>query len=346
MAVMSKFGSREDAMLHGRLTAWDFASCLAQWSNNASNEVFVDFDSLQEIENPVNLNFHHHEELVNRSEDELKTYHDILTEPFPQRTRSIRHWYEKCVRRIQQEGSSSNTSIQPLDLDFICEGIKTAATVRFFGGSSLRILRQFLERGVAGKMKCHLQVVSLRMRDFFFMLYDTNKIQGSCDMSANLFANQFNIALNREAAKVVLERSTEFSQFTVVPSHTAQSIKYSALGLKHIGGHCLEKRILGFNCHEDPLDIVTNEVCLEDKYPDQQYSMPDLTAFLCALLPGFLGSTLGFIEVDEKDSNGALLFRPSDRGIQMFDKSDSQALKESDVIDVFEKLARGEVLLD
>jgi hypothetical protein len=26
---------------------------------------------------------------------------------------------------------------------------------------------------------------------------------GSCDMSANLFANQFNIALNREAAKAV-----------------------------------------------------------------------------------------------------------------------------------------------
>ncbi|KAM0290737.1 hypothetical protein ACHAO9_004659 [Fusarium lateritium] len=324
---MSKFGSREDAMLHGRLTAWDFASCLAQWSNNASNEVFVDFDSLEEIENPVNLNFHHHEELVNRSEDELKAYHDILTVPFPQRTQSIRHWYEKCVGRIQQEESNSSTSIQPLNLDLVCEEIKTAATVRFFGGSSLRILRQCLERGVAGKMKCHLQV-------------------GSCDMSANLFANQFNIALNREAAKVVLERSTEFSQFTVVPSHTAQSIKYSALGLKHIGGHCLEKRILGFNCHEDPIDIVTNKVCLEDKYANQQYSMPDLTAFLCALVPGFLGSTLGFIEVDEKDSNGALLFRPSDRGIQMFDKSDSQALKESDVIGIFESIARGEVLLD
>lgn len=174
----------------------------------------------------------------------------------------------------------------------------------------------------------------------------TNKIQGSCDMSANLFANQFNIALNREAAKTVLERSTEFSQFTVVPSHTAQSIKYSALGLKHIGGHCLEKRILGFNCREDPIDIVTNKVCLEDKYPDQQYSMPDLTAFLCALVPKSLGSKLGFIQVDEKDSNGALIFKPSGEGIQMFDKSDSQVLEESDVIDVFERIARGEVLLD
>lgn len=181
MAVMSKFGSRKDAMLHGRLTAWDFASCLAQWSNNASNEVFVDFDSLEEIDNPVNLNFHHHEELVNRSEDELKTYHDILTEPFPQRTESIRYWYENCVRRIQHEETSSNTSVEPLDLDFVCEEIKTAATVRFFGGSSLRILRQFLERGVADKMKCHLQVVSLKMQNSLFVwLLTKSRVPAIC----------------------------------------------------------------------------------------------------------------------------------------------------------------------
>lgn len=74
--------------------------------------------------------------------------------------------------------------------------------------------------------------------------------------------------------------------------------------------------------------------------------MPDLTAFLCALVPNSLGPKLGFIQVDEKDSNGALIFKPSDEGIQMFDKSDSQVLTESDVIDVFEKIARGEVLLD
>lgn len=174
----------------------------------------------------------------------------------------------------------------------------------------------------------------------------TNNYQGSCDMSANLFANQFNIALNREAAKTVLNRSTEFSKFTVVPSHTAQSIKYSALGLKNAGGHCLEKRILGFNCREDPFKIVTNVVSLDGQYPEKAYAMPDLTAFLCALLPDYMGSKLGFIEVDEKNSNGALLFRPSDKGIQMYDLSGSKTLTESEVTRVFEAIARGEVLLD
>ncbi|QPC71724.1 hypothetical protein HYE68_002476 [Fusarium pseudograminearum] len=330
MAVKSKYGPKDNAALHGRLTAWDFASCLAEWSNNALNEVFVDFESLDEIDNPVNLNFHHHEELVNRSADELEAYDDILNEPFPQRTKILQHWYEGCVKRITQKESNSNTSIKPLNLDAVYNAIEAAASVRFFGGSSLRILRLFLDKGVASKIKCHLQV-------------------GSCDMSANLFANQFNIALNREAAKTVLSRSTEFSKFTVVPSHTAQSIKYSALGLKNAGGHCLEKRILGFNCREDPLKIVTNSVSLDGQYSDKAYPMPDLTAFLCALVPEYMesmGSKLGFIEIDEKDSNGALLFRPSDKGIQMYDLSESTTLTESEVTGVFEKIARGEVLLD
>jgi hypothetical protein len=168
-------------------------------------------------------------------------------------------------------------------------------------------------------------------------------------MSANLFANQFNIALNREAAKTVLNRSTEFLKFTVVPSHTAQSIKYSALGLKNAGGHCLEKRILGFNCREDPFRIVTNNVSLDGQYSDKAYPMPDLTAFLCALIPEYMegiGSKLGFIQVDEKDSNGALLFKRSDEGIQMYNLDKSETLTESQVTGVFEKIARGEVLLD
>jgi len=46
-------------------------------------------------------------------------------------------------------------------LDKVLNRIQTAGSVRFFGGSSLRILQQFLDRGVASKIKCHLQVVSL-----------------------------------------------------------------------------------------------------------------------------------------------------------------------------------------
>jgi predicted DNA-binding protein YlxM (UPF0122 family) len=162
MAVKSEYGAKDDAVLHGHLSAWDFASCLAEWSKNALNEVFVDFESLDEIENPVNLSVHHHEELANRSADELKEYNNILKEPFPQRTQSLQNWYERCIKRIEHDECNSNTSVQPLDLNAVYDAIKTAASVRFFGGSSLRILRQFLDEGVAGRIECHLQVVCLQ----------------------------------------------------------------------------------------------------------------------------------------------------------------------------------------
>ncbi|KAI7764927.1 hypothetical protein ACKAV7_012647 [Fusarium commune] len=298
MAVKPKYGSINDATLHARLSALDLATCLSEWSNNNPIEVLVDYETLKHIENPVNLHMHHHEELVNRTENELKEYYDILKKAlhFGRRTDNLRGWYNKCIWRLEHDRKLSDISVEQLVLDKVLNRIQTAGSVRFFGGSSLRILQQFLDRGVASKIKCHLQV-------------------GSCDMSANLFSNQFNIALNQQAAKIVLRRSVEFAEFTVVPSHTAQSIKYLALGLKKFGGHCIEKRILGFNCHEEPLKIVTNQVSLEQQYSDKAYSMPDLTSFLCALVPGHMGSKPGYIEVDEQEG-GTLLFKKSDKGIQ------------------------------
>jgi hypothetical protein len=73
--------------------------------------------------------------------------------------------------------------------------------------------------------------------------------------------------------------------------------------------------------------------------------MPDLTAFLCALIPEYMegmGSKVGFIQVDKKDSNGALLFRRSDEGIPMYDLDNSGTLTESQVTGVFEAMATGE----
>ncbi|RKK78836.1 hypothetical protein BFJ69_g5310 [Fusarium oxysporum] len=327
MAVKPKYGSINDATLHARLSALDLATCLSEWSNNNPIEVLVDYETLEHIENPVNLHMHHHEELVNRTENELKEYYDILKKVlhFGRRTDTLRGWYNKCIWRLEHDRKLSDISVERLVLDKVLNRIQTAGSVRFFGGSSLRILQQFLDRGVASKIKCHLQV-------------------GSCDMSANLFSNQFNIALNQQAAKIVLSRSAEFAEFTVVPSHTAQSIKYSALGLKKFGGHCIEKRILGFNCHEEPVKIVTNQVSLEQQYPDKSYSMPDLTSFLCALVPGHMDSKPGYIEVDEQEG-GTLLFKKSDKGIPMFDLDGVKELDEEQITTIFESLTRGEVLL-
>ncbi|KAF5707528.1 hypothetical protein FMUND_11044 [Fusarium mundagurra] len=326
MAVKPKYGPIDDATLHGQLSALDLATCLSEWSNANPVEVLVDYDTLKHIENPVNLHMHHHEELVNRTEGELKEYYDILKKELPpgHRTDDLRGWYHKCIRNLEPSVKVSGVSVGRLDLDIVLNRIKNAGSVHFFGGSSLRILQQFLDRGVASKIKCHLQV-------------------GSCDMSANHFSNQFNVALNQQAAKNVLSRSAEFAEFTIVPSHTAQSIKYSALALKKYGGHCIEKRILGFNCHDDPIKIVTNQVSLEQNYPDKTYSMPDLTSFLCALVPDQTGSKLGYIEVDEQEG-GTLLFKKSDKGIRMLDLDGVQEFYEKKMDDIFKSLSSGRVM--
>ncbi|KAF4963091.1 hypothetical protein FSARC_8864 [Fusarium sarcochroum] len=314
MAVKPNYGPKEDSVLHGCLAAWDFASCLVSWSNDARHEVAIDFDSLDHIENPVNLNLHHHEELPHRSEDELATYHQIMADTSPRRVGRLQDWYRKCATRKKNEHSKSRVSIEALELQSLCDRITAAASVQFFGGSSPRILEQTLGKGVAKKMKCHLQL--------------------------------FNIALNQSAAKVVLDRHAEFSQFTVVPSQTVQQIKYSALGLERVGGNHLEKQILGFNYHKDPTEIATGKVSLRNDYPARTLPMPDLTAFLCGLVPQYGDACLTFARTRVSDSTGAILFEPASDGIKMFVTTRDKILEESDVVDLFASLEHSKVSLD
>ncbi|KAH7160678.1 hypothetical protein EDB81DRAFT_323034 [Dactylonectria macrodidyma] len=318
LAVKPDNGPKEDAILHGLLTAWDQVTCMAGWAN-APIEVLMDIESLDVIQNPVNLNFHHKEELVSRSEEELKEHQNIMNEPLDQRVESLKKWYSACIKRAESRKVNQGCSVSPLLYDSLCQTIKDAKSVQFFGGSSLAILQRFIHSDVANKVQCHIQA-------------------GSCDLSVNLFPNQFNIALNPKAAKFVFDHYEEFAQFTVVPSHTAQGVKYPLSGLKKEGGTCLEKRFLGFNCLEDPLKIATKQVTLEKDYPEKICPMPDLTAFLCALSPGFGGSTLGYAQLDDLD--GTFLFRPHDSGIPMYDIAEASSVKEEELVEVMASLAR------
>lgn len=121
-----------------------------------------------------------------------------------------------------------------------------------------------------------------------------------------------------------------------MPSHSAQGVKYSLLGLKRAGGRCLEKRILGFNCHEDPLKISTGQVTLEKDYPAKASPMPDLTAFLCALVPGYMGAKRGYVRL--RDERGVLLFERADSGIPMHDLASGRSLGDSEVVSILSSL--------
>ncbi|KFA71694.1 hypothetical protein S40288_09980 [Stachybotrys chartarum IBT 40288] len=127
----------------------------------------------------------------------------------------------------------------------------------------------------------------------------------------------FKTLLGGLLTKADMETVTDISDkdrnlFCIVPSHSAQSIKYSTVGLAEFGGRGLENIILGFNCCECPPKIAAQEVSLNQDHADKQFPMPDLTAFLCALIPdkkaAKIGAKLGYVQVDKKEE--VLLFKP------------------------------------
>lgn len=330
MAIKPSYGSREDAVLHANLTAWDFATCLAKWSGSAV-EVFIDIESLSEIENPVNLNLHHHEELVTRSKEEVDQYEAIRRNAdLSQRRDSLRDWYKECILRSKASNQENGTTVNPLDFSLLRDEIQNSNDVRFMGGSSLRILRRFIETGVAHKIQCNLQVVRQRNNPTIPLLTNVllvllkSKGKGSLDLSANLFPNQFNIALNPKAAKSVFEHFRQFAKFTAVPSHTAQNIKYPLNSLVEEGGRSLERKILGFNCHADPVKIAMEQVTLSRDHAGKASPMPDLTSFLCELQPGYMGAITRYARVVQQGET--LLFEPDSAGIPMYDIEKSTEL--------------------
>ncbi|KAF5008133.1 hypothetical protein FDECE_5569 [Fusarium decemcellulare] len=316
LAIKPPYGPIDDAILHRKLVAWDHVAALSEWLN-APVEILIDLDDIDELENPVNLNCHRQEELVARSEDELLRYQNIMNEPYPQRVDKIREWYGGCINTAEKAIGTRGNSVKPLVLDSLCETIKSAESVQFLGGASLGILQRFIQKGVADKVKCHLQV-------------------GTCDLALNLFPNQFNIALNPPAAQYTFDHFDEFANFVVVPSHSAQNVQYSIAGLKKEGGAIMGERCLGFNCGEEPLKIARHQVTIENDYPDKVCPMSDLTAFLYALKPGFGKARQKHVRVENE--KGTLLFRPSSSGISMYDLEGKIVLGENEVVDLLESL--------
>ncbi|KAI1110050.1 hypothetical protein F5Y14DRAFT_455441 [Nemania sp. NC0429] len=266
-AIKPAYGPKEDARLHGRLVALDFVNYLTAGRGLPVN-VFLDVDALDDIENPMNLNLHYHEELVPRSKEELESYRDIMNEPHAQRVKDLRGWYKRCIESLEKTKLEGHT-ISNLDLVWLCEKVKAANSVKYFGGASLGFLQRLIRAGAAGNVQCCLQA-------------------GAFDVGKSLFNNQFNIALNVDAARFVFSKAHAFKNFSVVPAETAKRIKYSLSGLSCINS-LIGPRCLGFNRRVDPMKLATEEVTVIDFY-HEAYTMPDLTAFLCGFCPSWFKS--------------------------------------------------------
>ncbi|KAI0183110.1 hypothetical protein EV127DRAFT_447902 [Xylaria flabelliformis] len=305
-AIKPAYGPKEDARLHGRLVALDLLNFLGHGSGDPI-DVFLDVDTLDSIENPVNLNVHHHEELVARNREELEGYQVIMNKPYPQRVQDLREWYHKCINSLETTADEGR-AVRNLDFVSLCEKVKAAKSVKFFGGASLGLLQRLIHEGAASNIQCSLQA-------------------GAFDVSKLLFHNQFNIALNPDAAKFVFSKAHIFSRFVIVPSEATKRVKYALSGLIHESSS-LGKRCLGFNCRVDPMKLAIGEVTMND-FLDKTYPMPDLTAFLCAFHNGFAGSTSGYVSL--VDTGGSLILRRENSGIRVYEIDEDRLVGEQEI---------------
>lgn len=140
-----------------------------------------------------------------------------------------------------------------------------------------------------------------------------------------MFPNQFNIALNLTAARFVLDNWKSFRAFTIVPSQSAQAIKYYLWDLMQEGGRSLETKVLGYNLGKEPLEIARREVTLNNY---DTASMPDLTTILLALC--CISADVSHVRLREEE--GVLIFERAEDGIPMFDLVDEKSLKFSDLL--------------
>ncbi|KAI0098190.1 hypothetical protein GGR51DRAFT_538526 [Nemania sp. FL0031] len=315
-AIKPAYGPKDDAELHGRLVALDLVTFLGDGPSN-SVDVFLDADALNDVENPMNLNLHYHEELVARNKEELESYQVIMNEPYPQRVQYLREWYHSCIKSLEKKEVGRGNAVRNLNFVSLCEKVKAAKSVKFYGGASLELLQRLIRVDAVSNIQCYLQA-------------------GAFDVSKSLFHNQFNIALNPSAAKFVFEqaKARAFRTFFIVPSETTKRVKYALAGLSHDDAS-LGRRCLGFNCRVEPMKLATGEVTVND-FHDKKYLMPDLTAFLCAFQDGFAGSTLANATL--VDIGGSLILRHEESEIRVYEIDKDILIGEREILDIISKL--------
>lgn len=135
--------------------ALDLMTVLRCRSHSPIN-IFVDCDALDNLESPVNLYMHQHDELVARAETELAGYQDIMNGRSSERARRLRNWYQQALKSKLKEHQDA---IHDLDVDMLCQTLNTARKVTFFGGASLGLLERLIRKGAGRNMDCYLQAV-------------------------------------------------------------------------------------------------------------------------------------------------------------------------------------------
>ncbi|KAF4435539.1 hypothetical protein F53441_13485 [Fusarium austroafricanum] len=316
MAIKPSKSSLEDSNLHASLMARGLAGCLNELPGPSRSQgkvrILVDRDALSDT-TPVNLKCHALEQLFNSSAKDIRELYGFMELSETQRQQKTRQWYNNRIKETDEKLQNSNILVDDLDFRHLAERIMAAGGATFIEGASFNLLRRLVdEPGVAAKIDCVVQA-------------------GTLDLAKNIFANQFNIALDRESAAYVLDSSHLFRNFVAVPTHTSQSISFSFDKLEENGFSSLARWILCFNLRQDPLKVAEGSVTLAGRDRDETITLPDLAMILLTFDPKSFPRETSKVVVQAKEGE-SLLFVKSESGISTFLPKDGHKYETVDLV--------------
>lgn len=327
--------NQDDSINHARLLAMDYLTTMRARCKRF--ESYIDVSCLRQLQIPINLKTHYHEELIARTADELGAFREIMEMPtkdqkeIERRKDKLREWYSKALDRKKNE-FGGEYPMGDLDYDHLRDEIRRHDKTIAFGGASLTALREILEKepGLGKKIEYYQQ-------------------GGTFDSTLNILGNPYNFALNTKAAKYILcDHHDKLAKLTLIPTDTTKKVEWTARGLAKLSP-AVGVRSLAFHGRYDPWDMISPKEIASgstktDEFmawrsewvDDPKYSPPergckavmaDLTAFLAAFTRAFdkFDTGQGFLErysvkvsikKAEGDSTQMILKEDKDSSIQ------------------------------
>lgn len=288
-------GSREDSIKHAHLVAMDYLTTMR--TRCSRFDAYIDVACLDELESPINLKTHYHDELVARPAEELNEFRAIMELPtsddsqIEDRRTRLRQWYSKAIARKEEE-FGGQSPFKDLDYDHLFSEIRNHDQTTFFGGASLTVLQELLKKEPSlGKKVQYFQQ------------------GGTFNSKLNILGNPYNFALNTKAAKYVFEHKEKLGKFTLIPTDTTKKLEWTVEGLAKLSP-AVGVRSLAFHGRYDPWEMISSKendgtshttqeflAWRAEWASDPRYSAPDskgykavmadLTAFLAAFTDVF-----------------------------------------------------------
>jgi len=237
-------GSRDDSIKHAQLVAMDYLTTMR--TRCSRFEAYIDVACLDKLESPINLKTHYHDELVARPADELKEFRDIMEMPtseesqIEERRTSLRLWYKKAIERKEAE-FGGKSPFEELSYDHLFSEIRNHDQATFFGGASLTVLQELLEKE---------PLLAKKVRYF--------QQGGTFNSKLNILGNPYNFALNTKAAEYVFSHKDNLGKFTLIPTDTTKKLEWTVQGLAKLSP-AVGVRSLAFHGRYDPWEMISSK---------------------------------------------------------------------------------------